>query len=206
MIDINEGRSLSDEEFEIFDDAFKLNRVFKVEDSEAWRAARSAHEALERYIVSAYGLGDGLNARSVATMMIEQNRLAPHVGIEQILKTKWVADEVYHKDIPAFYDWVARTLKKKRPAFRGVEKSEYWKVFMIAFWSKSWRGMPPQCLWSDALFLKAHSHLTSEAAVRKEISRLKLYRPKSPCYGPGDAPRDYIKFVKRGRGVVTKKK
>jgi hypothetical protein len=60
-----------------------------------------------------------------------------------------------------------------------------WKLSLIAAWDFSFKkGFPPYCLWSDAAIAKlVRDRPTSELATRKAISRLGLYRPKSPCYG-----------------------
>lgn len=208
MIDINEVESYENDSTEaaVFQDAYLLNHVWGVDDIDSRKAAQSAQDALDRLIGrNIPGIGFEISAQNMARFFIELNRSEPHKAIEMILKTQWIADQIYFPNIPAFYDMLARQLKRKPSAIQ-MPASDDWKVGMIWFWAKSSRGIPPMCLWSDSLLLGVFRNAVSEEAIRKAISRLKLYRPKGRCYGPGLAPQGYFNPEKRNRGAVTKKK
>jgi hypothetical protein len=57
---------------------------------------------------------------------------------------------------------------------------------------------------SDGAIIYLLGYRVSEALLRKEISRLKLYRPRKPCYGVEIVSDDLFRWTKRSRGAVTK--
>ena len=198
-------RSIRWAKLDIFKDAYLLNHVWEVSEDDARRASQSAHDTLRRFFCSKLPFPIEPSAQDMAEFFIDRYRDEPHKAIDAILKTEWIAKEVYFPNVSAFYDKLARLLKRK-PRKTGILPTEHWKLWMIGFWVKSLRGRPPVCLMSDGLLIRFW-RLPSESAVRKEINRLGLFRPKSPCFGQAAyTPEGYIKFERRSRGAVTKKK
>ena len=189
MIDLKEFKELepNSTEWSILKDAYLLNHVWGVGEEDAKRAAISSMKAsLFSGISPMKELGAKISAADMEEWMIDACRDEPHRANDYILKTEWVAKERYHKNPVEFYRRLARQLSRKSSMRDALLPANKWKVSLIWGWTLSTKaGIPPWCLWSDATVaaLAPEGCPSNESAIRKTISRLGLYRPKSPCYG-----------------------
>jgi len=148
---------------------------------------------------------EGLSAVGIEEMFILTARENPQKGVERIIGTPCVADR-YHSDPAAFYDRVAKILRRKSTAMPLAESIPKWLLILIAAWTMGDRLSPPRCLWTDSAIRYLSNIDLSDEAIRQHVHRARLYRPKAPCYGVEEAQHGLFRWIPRTRGTVTKKK
>lgn len=89
----------------------------------------------------------------------------------------------YEKDPVRYLSRITQVASQKKLGPKYMFETPAWIASAICFWVKPLGKNPPMCLWSDGAVANIFELESSDEAIRQEISRRRLFRPKTPRFG-----------------------